>query len=301
MALPYEDEIATNIKSEHETVLNAMRETLSTAVILLSETSLSSDLRGVDRHVCAMTLGLYAKACKTHRSIQHLLAAGLTSDAEALLRVLFETTVAIHFILKKQSALRSRMYGMFPLVQAAKASRGWQRTKGMKRLGKSLAKNSDGVLRDSVSTFAKRLSSVRSAHPFGPAIAPTAMAFVKAKTPQARDSALSAAVKAVADALNRHWSGQSLEYASSGRDLSRLYQSVFRSTSSSTHASDITSHISSPDTAYEIVVNLAPDGEQVPRTANTARFLLWLAAKRINERFRLGKEASIQAAQPRVV
>src|SRR5712692_3599688 len=70
--------------------------------------------RQIDSSVVFVTLGLYVKACKQHRSILLLARAGLGPDALAIARNLFETTLALTFILRKQvrlprfSAIRGR-------------------------------------------------------------------------------------------------------------------------------------------------------------------------------------------------
>ncbi|MGH9160428.1 MAG: DUF5677 domain-containing protein [Vicinamibacteraceae bacterium] len=46
--------------------------------------------------------GLLTKSCKTFRSIQSLCERGLHEDANALVRVLLETSVAVLFILQRR-------------------------------------------------------------------------------------------------------------------------------------------------------------------------------------------------------
>lgn len=300
MPLPHEEDVAREIVQAHATTLGEMRELLLSAVALVSDGSLTiGNTRGLDRHVVAMVLGLYSKACKTHRSIQHLLAAGLTSDADALLRVLFETTTAIYFILHKQSALRSRMYGMFSSAQIRKAANDWKDTKGLRRSGKSLARDVRLQLNETVAGFAKRLAGIRSNHPYGAAIPLAARAYRRARTAADRQRTLDELAKAVADALYSHWSGKSIHYAARISGLGVAYQTIFRVSSGSTHAADVVSHLGVPDAGDDgYVVLLVPDGENTPRLGHTANLLLWFCMRRINQRLQIGRDTAIESAEP---
>lgn len=66
--------------------------------------------RGVNPFVVTTMIGLLTKATKTFRAIQILCQRGLYQDAGALVRVLMETTVAIGFILQKNSKQRALIY-----------------------------------------------------------------------------------------------------------------------------------------------------------------------------------------------
>jgi hypothetical protein len=259
MSLPYEHQVLAEIANEHEATMNEMRDVLRAAVGLVEEKSLQiTKVRGSDRHVLAVALALYTKACKTHRAIQNLCGSGLTSDADALLRVLFETTVALHFILKRQSTFRSRMYGLFSTVQTVKAAREWIRTKGMKRFGRQLTKAAEKEFRQMVERFAPRLARMPVNHTFGPVVVLAAVTWRKAQTEAEREVALNDLAVAVYNALKKHWSGQSLEAAADGVGLSQAYKSIYRLSSRATHAADFDSHLGLPSGEGEIVLNLIP-------------------------------------------
>ena len=92
-----------------------------------------------------MILGLLTKSCKTFRSIHIRCERRLHEDAEALVRVLLETAVAVMFILqsrrrdKKTSILsptaqqRALTFYAFSLHQQLKMLKDWTNTPGLKR------------------------------------------------------------------------------------------------------------------------------------------------------------------------
>ena len=116
----------------------------------LAVRSLSRRLRpqhGIDTHTLWVAAGLFAKACKQHRAIQILCRAGLGTDAHALTRNLFETTLALFFVLRKRvtlkqggrrtarvdwrplnSRLRSRLYNSNIQFEKQRAAKDWIRT-----------------------------------------------------------------------------------------------------------------------------------------------------------------------------
>ncbi len=99
-------------------------------------------------------IGLLAKASKTFRSIQFLSERGLHEDANALVRVLMETTVAIAFILQKKSKERTLIYHAHGIAQSIKMLNEWKNTAGLKR------KATTAILKqanDALSSYLKRL------------------------------------------------------------------------------------------------------------------------------------------------
>jgi hypothetical protein len=77
--------------------------------------------------------GLLTKALKTSRAIQILCERGLGEDANALLRVLLETTMPALYILKSNSQQRAQIYFAYTLNQQLKMFNDWRKTKGFKR------------------------------------------------------------------------------------------------------------------------------------------------------------------------
>src|SRR5438128_790798 len=89
--------------------------------------------KGLDEVVTYTVAGLLTKACKTFRAVRVLCAAGLGTDAGAVARSLFETTIAIVFILKTRSKERARIFHAYDAEQRLKMLDHWKRTKGLKR------------------------------------------------------------------------------------------------------------------------------------------------------------------------
>ena len=210
-SLPHEAEVIVAIAREHGPLLTEMHDMVTAAMGLVLDTDVEQmRKRGHDRHVLAMTVGLYAKACKTHRAIRGLCGNGLTSDADVLVRVLFETVVAMHFILKRHSRIRSRMFGIFANVQALKMALEWEKTSGLRREGTALRKEARLQLLDLVARFAPRLAKLPKKHTYGTDLRKLAVAFVKARGDAARGATLDPLSAGVSKALKSHWSGQSL-------------------------------------------------------------------------------------------
>jgi hypothetical protein len=69
---------------------------------------------------------LLTKACKTFKSIQVLCERGLHEDADALVRVLLETTAAILYILREKSTERALIYHAHGMHQQLKMLKHWR-------------------------------------------------------------------------------------------------------------------------------------------------------------------------------
>jgi hypothetical protein len=101
---------------------------------------------GTNPFTIEIILGLVTKACKTFRSIQILGERGLREDANALVRVLLETTVAVLFILqrrrrdKKTKVLsptaqqRALTFYAYSKYQQLKMLADWKKTCGPQKL-----------------------------------------------------------------------------------------------------------------------------------------------------------------------
>jgi hypothetical protein len=64
--------------------------------------------RGIDRRVILTGIGLYVRALKQHRSAVTLAERGLGEDALAVTRHLFETTMAVAFLLRHRITLKAQ-------------------------------------------------------------------------------------------------------------------------------------------------------------------------------------------------
>src|SRR6185437_9783350 len=110
MTLPHEGEVISDIASKYHAELDAMTSLHDAVVSMLSGGSWSVRMRGLNVAVVRTAVGLLTKACKTFRSTQLLCERGLIEDADVLTRVLMETSVAIAFILQKDSKNRVAIY-----------------------------------------------------------------------------------------------------------------------------------------------------------------------------------------------
>lgn len=285
--------------------LEEMSDTRKNAKALVQEGSLVvGTWRGTDRHVLAMALALYVKACKTHEAIQRLCLAGLTSDADVLLRVLCETSLALHFILRRYSRVRSRLYGMFGTVQTLRLARAWSGTPRLKREGKTVQGLAMLGLRESVEALAPRLTREKAGRtPALLALKAQARAWRQAQAGSAKAAAMDALVGAVEKLLAKHWSTLDLKLAAEDVGMLPTYLTVFRFGSVSTHAADFASHIAPPadEEGRGIKLSVTPAWAEVSRISMISNLQLWLCARHLNARFRLGRDLHIESSEPPTV
>jgi hypothetical protein len=130
--LPNETEAIAKIASELRSDFEAAERLHNVVVGMLSGTW-RPPTRGLSPLVLFSIAGLMTKACKTYRAIQHVCAAGLGQDATVLLRSLYETMVAVLFILQKRSRERAVIYQAYGIASGLKMLHAWKRTPGLKR------------------------------------------------------------------------------------------------------------------------------------------------------------------------
>lgn len=97
----------------------------------------------------------------------------------------------------------------------------------------------------------------------------------------------------------RHWSGKgSLQAALQSMRGDVLYSTLYRASSSTSHGTDSLQHMSyGPGDAVQFEVS--PSSANVPARAAVATELLWLTARRIDERFKLGFSDQLKPLRPR--
>ncbi len=127
--------------------------------------------RGLGPRIAIITTALFAKQIKTTRAIARVAAGGLGEDAMALVRVQFETMVAIAWLLQKSSRLRTNLYLAYHTVNGLKTLGKWKGTKGLKRQA------TKGIVASYTTRLAEQAAALRI-------------------TPQA-----------LTDKVRRHWSG----------------------------------------------------------------------------------------------
>jgi hypothetical protein len=110
--LPFEDKARQEVEADHHKELAESRELLRLALDMIGSDDQgnlqipSEPVPGVTDRARSLALGLYAKACKQFRGIIILGERGFGGEATVLTRSLFETTLALNFIMKESIALK---------------------------------------------------------------------------------------------------------------------------------------------------------------------------------------------------
>jgi hypothetical protein len=110
--LPFEDDVRQEIEVNARKELSEARELLRLALDMLGSDGNgnlkipSTPVPGVGDWARSMALGLYAKACKQFRTIILVAEAGFGGEVTVLTRALFETALALEFLMKQQVVLK---------------------------------------------------------------------------------------------------------------------------------------------------------------------------------------------------
>ena len=253
MSLPHEVEVVADIATKYRVQLDAMTGLHDVVGGMMTAGSWNIGKPGLDRLVVETMMGLLTKACKTFRSIQILCERGLIEDAEALLRVLMETTIAVAFILQKKPRERARIYHAHTVVQSIKMLNDWKNTPGLKRKAtKKMIREANNAL----ASWAKGL-------------------------PPGTD-------------VKHHWSGKpNLQDALKALRGDVIYATLYRFTSSISHASDFGAHFEIEPASGDLIWEIEPLARGFEAPSYAARALLWNAASRIDQRLGLGFSAVV--------
>jgi Family of unknown function (DUF5677) len=112
MMLPFENDVRHEIETAFKKELAEARELLRLALDMLGSdgngnlTVPSTRVPGVGDWARLLALGLHAKACKQFRTIIMVGEAGFGGEMTVLTRSLFETALAIEFIMKERVVLK---------------------------------------------------------------------------------------------------------------------------------------------------------------------------------------------------
>jgi hypothetical protein len=112
--LPFEKEVSEEIKLTIQERLDESRELLQLALDMLGHDDRgnfqvpTTPVPGVGHWAWALALGFYSKACKQFRSIIMLGEAGFSSEMTVLTRSLFETALALEFLMRENVELKRR-------------------------------------------------------------------------------------------------------------------------------------------------------------------------------------------------
>jgi hypothetical protein len=245
----HEAQVKAEIAERYRSQLDAMAALHGAVVSIMAAVPWTiGKRRGLNPFVVKTLMGLLTKACKTFRSIQILCERGFEEDANPLVRVLMETTVAIIFILQKKSKERAVIYHAHILAQNLRMLNEWKATPGLKRKAPK--------------AMLKRVNDGLAEH----------MTLLPAGTD-----------------VKHHWSGKrSLREAVKALRHDVMYASLYRFTSSSSHASDFGAHFQLLPTNEDFVWQIGPSARGFEVASYAARELFWMAANRIDQRLGLG-------------
>jgi uncharacterized protein DUF5677 len=254
MVLRHEREVADDIQSTYAAQIAAMTALHDVVMTMLTADNWSVKKRRETNYFVAMTmLGLLTKASKTFRSIQILCERGLHGEANALVRILAETTVAITFILQKNSKQRAVVFHAYGHAHGTKMLDGWSKTKGLRRtVPKELMQRYTAAMKHFTralppgTNFRQHWSGLRNF----------------------REAA--AAVKADA-----------------------RYVSLYRFASSAIHGSDFGAQFSPDKLTGELVWEIDPTVKGFEAPSYAARELLWNAAHEVDAKLGLGFHAAL--------
>jgi len=209
-----------------------------------------------------LMLALVTKACKTSRAIRIVCTSGLGQDAGVLVRSLFETTAAIHWVLQKNIAKRTKLFFAHGAIRQYIQIEELAKVPGQKRSAKALK--------------------------------PAALAY--------RDEATKGLTQGEIDSVKKHWSGLSGGIEAVTKKLGRghgwhaAYSLVYRDTSSTAHVSDSLKHIGLG--ANDVLeIKLVPGDADLPRVPIVAQLLLHGSATRVDEKLRLGFGKTLKRAK----
>jgi len=215
---------------------------------------------------CPQTVivGLWAKICRQYRSILVLCEIGLTQDAEVIVRCLFESTVQLLFVTKRNIRLpgrwknapkiprtrfsmefRARLYLARDLLNEQKRLNVWKKTQGLKRMARRLAASVNEMV-----------------HTAEELIGHEWMQWLE-KTPL------------------------SVESMAKNVGLSRWYEAVYRLQSPIAHANDALSHVQPDDMQMTVDASIEPDWQGAMEPLRLANELIRLAGGSVSARFGL--------------
>jgi hypothetical protein len=258
--LPYEDAVAGQVPREVQDLLERLDAALAFAICLLDKGGITiTKTRGLRSSVVNVVLGLFVKACRTLRAIRRLAALGFAEDAFVLARSLFETTVAIAWILQRSSQSRARMYVAHTLLQHQHMLLQWKVTPGLKRLAPR-----------------RHLRWVEE--------------HLKPYTSEFDASTLRE--------LRRTWHEGTFKDACRTIGLLRLYETFYRRASATGHAADLPRYLSFTDAGITILKIGPGDFDALPEVLRKSYLAFWLTLRRLDSRFGLGRTADVDGLTP---
>ena len=279
--LPNEGSVRAELARAHNSDFANMHSLQALAVSVIDPRITIRQSVGIVSTVVYVRLGLYVKACRQFRSIQLLCEAGIGSDAHALTRNLFETSLALLFVARRRvtlkrngkrigrvgkralgSRLRARLYLANVQFEAERTLGDWERTPGLKR---SAARSFDAVGIRGRSADAAQIIGVEW-------------------TKRLRDQ--------------KSYSGLNLREWAVSLGLAQPYAIVYRSGPWSTHATDLQQFVTRTDSGSELL--LEPSSDLIPQSIYSASRALLTCLDVMNDRFRLGLDSKLSPHKERL-
>ncbi len=280
--LPNEGSVRAELARAHNSDFAKMNSLHALAVSVIDPKVTIRQTPGIDGAVVKVSLGLFVKACRQFRSIQLLCEAGLGSDAHALTRNLFETSLALLFVARRRvtlkqngkrlgrigkqalgSRLRARLYLANSQFEAERTLNDWERTPGLKR---SAARSFDAAAIRAESAEASRIIGAEW-------------------TKRLKDQ--------------RSYSGLNLRDWAVSLRMAQGYATVYRSASWSTHATDLQQFIVVTPSGIEL--KLEPSSDWIEPTTHGAPLALFMCVDVLNDRFRLGLDSKLTPHKERLL
>jgi len=106
MRFPHEDAVYTVIRKRLKPELKIASDILDLATGVYTSGTPMNPGKGLDDFVVVVALGLVAKACKQYRAIGEMVGLGLGEVADSNARMLLETMLAVHFLLRPRVILK---------------------------------------------------------------------------------------------------------------------------------------------------------------------------------------------------
>jgi hypothetical protein len=163
--LPYERRARAQIRKHFRTHIAFAQDVLSLALKIIGQDPENpasgvvtpTRTKGLFARTVYLSMGLYAKGCKQLRSIIHLCMIGLTDEAEVISRSLFETILALEFLVRSRVTLkesgnkvsvpkgkplttpfRTQLYLAHVAFEDERRLKEFKKTRGLKRYAKYL-------------------------------------------------------------------------------------------------------------------------------------------------------------------
>ena len=269
MRLPHEDKVRGVIRERLEPELKIASAILDLATGIYTSGTPMKPGKGLDDFVVIVALGLVAKACKQYRAIGEMVELGVGEVADSNSRMLFETMLAVHFVLRPRVIL--------------------------KRDGKKLA-----AIKGKPLTTKFRTSLYLASDAFnGRKLANELLATPGLKRQMSKEARTEILRQATeweteigpdwAKRLKEGYAGVKVINLAESLGFERLYHSIYRITSGGVHATDATGHIRlDDDPKAEWRFGAAPSTDGIANTLKFASLLLIKILEVADERLGLG-------------